>query len=166
MEFVKRLRELLNASTHEADRELAKAEVCFFLYFDEAHILARHDRETDCLPPLRSKYHLLGRVLGRMNSLPFFTVFLSTNSWLRVFAPASSTHNISSLREWSNAILHTPFTELPFDTFARGAFHDLTHTGKSGIVTLQDVCQLDYIVKFGRPLSVCPLRILLKLILE
>jgi hypothetical protein len=148
--FVKQLRELLNASTCEADRALAEAEVCFFLYFDEAHILARHDREADCLPPLRTKYHLLGRVLGRMNPLPFFTIFLSTNSWLGAFAP--STHNIPSLRDWSNTILHAPFTELPFDTFARDVFQDLTRTGKSGIVTLQDVCQLDYIVKFGRPL--------------
>jgi hypothetical protein len=83
-----------------------------------------------------------------MNLLPFFAVFLSTNSWLGALAP--STHKHPSLRDWENVILHPPFTELPFDTFAENSFGNLLE--KAGRVTLKDVCSLEYLVKFGRPL--------------
>jgi hypothetical protein len=146
---VKHLRQCLQSSATSVDHELAQAHVCFFLYFDEAHVLAQPITEPRGLPQPRSKYHLLGRVLGKMNHLPLFTVFLSTNSWLGAFAP--STHKIPSLRDWNNTILHAPFTELPFDTFAHDAFGSLAKAN-SGVVTLRDLCNLGYLVKFGRPL--------------
>jgi hypothetical protein len=131
----------------ESDKDLFNAEVSFFMYFDEAHVLTEvRPIEGRTLP--HSKYHLLGRVLGRMLLLPFFTVFLSTNSWLGSFAPSAAKH--PSLRDWDNVILHAPFTELPFDTFADNSFGVLSR--EKGTVGLQDVCTLAYIVKFGRPL--------------
>lgn len=141
------LRDHPKPSTRKSHKYLAPAKVSFFLYFDEAHVLTEVEPiEGQPLP--HSKYHLLGRVLGQMVTLPFFTVFLSTNSWLGSFAPSASKH--PSLRDWDNVILHAPFTELPFDTFADNSFGSLSE--EKGFVTLQDVCTLGYIVKFGRPL--------------
>lgn len=122
--------------------------VQFFMYFDEAHVLAKPKANTTH-PLKQTKFHILGRVLGKMNELPFFVVFLSTNSWLGAFAP--STHMIPSARDWTGITLHAPFTELPFDTFAENAFSDLAKA-KGRVPRLDDVCTLDFIVKFGRPL--------------
>ena len=143
--FTKFLRGRLQVSENKSDSTLATDEVLFFIYFDEAHVLTEVDPSQG--HPPRSKYHLLGRVLGRMDSLPFFTVFLSTNSWLGLFAPSPSKH--PSLRDWDNVVLHAPFTELPFDTFAVNSFGVLSGNTE---VRLPDVCTVAYIVKFGRPL--------------
>jgi hypothetical protein len=145
--FATALRLRLQASMNESDQALATAQVLFFTYFDEAHVLTVVD-PIEGHPPRRSKYSLLGRLLGKMDQLPFFAVFLSTNSWLGSFAPSSSKHQ--SLRDWDNVILHAPFTELPFDTFGVNAFGNLSAAGQG--VQLTDVCTVDYIVKFGRPL--------------
>jgi len=145
--FTNFLRGRLQESANKSDNALATDEVLFFIYFDEAHVLTEVNR-IQGQPPPRSKYHLLGRVLGRMDSLPFFTVFLSTNSWLGSFAPSTSKH--PSLRDWGNVVLHAPFTELPFDTFAVNSFGVLSE--KKVGVRLPDVCTVAYIVKFGRPL--------------
>ena len=145
--FTDFLRGRLQASTNKSDNALATDEVLFFIYFDEAHVLTEVN-QIQGHPPPRSKYHLLGRVLGWMNSLPFFTVFLSTNSWLGSFAPSASKH--PSLRDWGNVVLHAPFTGLPFDTFAVNSFGVLSK--EKGGVRLPDVCTVAYIVKFGRPL--------------
>jgi hypothetical protein len=146
--FATALQHHLQSSPDESDRGLSNAEVSFFMYFDEAHVLTEVKQiEGQTLP--HSKYHLLGRVLGRMILLPLFTVFLSTNTWLGSFAPSASKH--PSLRDWDNFILHAPFTELPFDTFADNSF-DIVSREKKGNIMLEDVCSLAYIVKFGRPL--------------
>jgi hypothetical protein len=145
--FQGRLESLLDSSMNEPDNDLAKAQVLFFMYFDEAHVLTQGAPGDP--PPPRSKYHLLGRVLAKMNTLRFFVVFLSTNSWLGSFA--LSTSKIPSLRDWHDTVLHAPFTELPFDTFAENSFAILSKANPTG-VRLLDVCDLDYLVKFGRPL--------------
>jgi hypothetical protein len=146
MKFADVLRRYLESSTHAIDNQLAKARVLYFLYFDEAHVL--NQVEPAIRGRVRSKYHLLGRVLDLMRQLPFFTVFLSTNSWLGSFAPSVAKH--PSLRDFDNVILHAPFTELSFDAFALDSFGILLQ--QKQVVRLRDVCTLDYIVKFGRPL--------------
>jgi hypothetical protein len=145
--FMTALRNALASSTCDSDSKRARESVLFFMYFDEAHVLTKSEEKRG-QPRVWTKYHLLGRVLSTMNYLPFFTVFLSTNSWLGAFAPSRSTH--PSLRDWDRTILHAPFTELPFDTFASNSFVMLG-SSSSG-VKLRDVCTLDHIVKFGRPL--------------
>jgi hypothetical protein len=145
--FETSLQKHLESSKNTADKLLAKALVLFFIYLDEAHVLTLV--KPDTLPPLRSKFHLLGRVLTKMNVRSFFVVFLSTNSWLGAFA--QSTHRIPSLRDWDNTILHAPFTELPFDNFAEDSFGHLSRANPDGVL-LWNVCSLEYIVKFGRPL--------------
>jgi hypothetical protein len=79
-----------------------------------------------------------------MNDLPFFNVFLSTKALLGAVAPSGSSSS-------HPPIFHAPFTELPFDTFAAESFTTLLKTKPYG-VKLQDVCTLEYVVKFGRPL--------------
>jgi len=145
--FEVHLQERLRSSKTDSDGNLAKTEVPYYMYFDEAHVLTHVDSNTP--PPPRSKYHLLGRVLAGMEQRSFFAIFLSTNSWLGAFAP--SIYKFQSLRDWDNVILHPPFTELPFDTFADDSFGRLSKVGK-GIVRLRDVCTLDHLVQFGRPL--------------
>jgi hypothetical protein len=147
-EFIDLLGKHLLASRCPSDQKLAKARVLFFMYFDEAHSLTK----TDQVPgqrPLRSKFHLLGRVLAQFNTKPFFGVFLSTNSWLGAFAPRASDH--PSTRDWEKTELHAPFTELPFDVFAENSYMKLTEEYPEGVM-LPEVCTLSYIVKFGRPL--------------
>lgn len=133
---------------NELDKELSMTPVSYYMYFDEAHVLTEVQQIQEGQTRPHSKYHLLGRVLGNMSCLPFFAVFLSTNTWLGSFAPSASEY--PSLRDWDNVILHAPFTELPFDDFADNSFGILSD--KKGDVKLQDVCDLAYIVKFGRPL--------------
>jgi len=145
--FEECLHRCLVKSANTADNALANAQVTFFMYFDEAHVLMHV--HPGARTPDRSKYHLLCRVLGMMNARSFFAVFLSTNSWLGAFAP--SMHKMPSLRDWDNIILHAPFTELPFDTFAEDSFGQLERKNLGG-VRLLDVCNLEYLVKFGRPL--------------
>jgi hypothetical protein len=132
---------------NDADKDLARAEVLFFIYFDEAHVLTQV--EPGRLPPLQSRYDLLGFVLTKMNTLPFFAVFLSTNSSIGSFAP--STYEIPSLWGLQSTVLHAPFTELSFDAFAENSFASLSRENPTG-VRLQDVWNLDYLVKFGRPM--------------
>jgi hypothetical protein len=69
--FQGRLKSLLDSSMNESDKDLAKAEVLFFMYFDEAHVLTQVAPEDPPTP--RSKYHLLGRVLAKMNTLRFLS---------------------------------------------------------------------------------------------
>lgn len=142
------LRSALESSKCDLDAQLADKPVIFFIYFDEAHVLTRSESTPD-QPLILTRYHLLGRVLGKMNYLPFFTVFLSTSSWLGALAPSTFAH--ASIRDWSRVVLHPPFTELPFDTFAVDSFKTLSQGGLIG-VKLDDVCKLEYVVKFGRPL--------------
>jgi hypothetical protein len=149
--FERFLGETLKVSTNGADQELARENVLFYIYFDEAHILTE---KTNVFPPPRSKYHILGNILSRMRSLRFFTVFLSTKSSLSGFAPPARRH--PSVRDWNGSILHPPFTELPFDNFADNSFKHLSEANPDG-VKLRHVCDLDYIVKFGRPMYVQPL---------
>jgi hypothetical protein len=146
--FVTVLLKALESSNCNTDLILSKKPILFFMYFDEAHTLTEEESVPGS-PPFVARYDLLGRILGKMNDLPFFNIFLSTKTLLGAVAPPSSSH--PSIRDWSNVTLHAPFTELPFDAFAVESFTSLLKTKSHG-VKLQDVCALEYVVKFGRPL--------------
>lgn len=132
------------SSTNNDDEYWAKKSVLFFMYFDEAHTMTIATSRNQ-----RSPYHILGWVLGNMLTVRQFSIFLSTNSWLGGFAPSPSKH--PSVRDWENTRLHAPFTELPFDTFAKDSYSALLKDHPGG-VKLEHICQLSHIVKFGRPL--------------
>lgn len=148
----------LESSKCDSDVMLAWKPVIFFMYFDEAQTLTTSESihgNPDEPPPL-SRHRLLEYVLGRMINLPFFTFFLSTNPRLGAPAPSRSrsSHRPTfrpSIVDWGRVVVHPPFTELPFDTFAADSFATLSKMRSIG-VKLQDVCNLQYVVKFGRPL--------------
>ncbi|KAF5371940.1 hypothetical protein D9615_008098 [Tricholomella constricta] len=121
----------------------------FFMYFDDAHDLII-PLETATQERARSPFYVLGRVLSRLNAFKQFTVFLSTNSRLGAFTPPSASL-YPDLRGREPTMRCPPYTELPFDTFARNAFENLKEQ-KGGSVKIYEVCALDFVVKFGRSL--------------
>ncbi|KAJ6540931.1 hypothetical protein B0H10DRAFT_2393213, partial [Mycena sp. CBHHK59/15] len=133
---------LLTAFTR-LQAQLATTEP-ILMYIDEAHELTWRSptHETDTLANL-------SEVLALIVELPFSVVFLSTSSWLAALAPRPS--DFPSRRNWSKTHLHAPWTELPFDCRASGAFKAINMmTGQAA--SLQQLCSLDHITRFGRPL--------------
>lgn len=145
MAFSNHLRDNLKQGNAD-DQKQASKDLLFFSYFDEANKMT-----TDGSPKgRRSSYHVLGSVLAKMKGPPMFFVFLSTNSWIGGFAPSPVNH--PSLRDWNDTTLHAPFTELPFDTFAHHLYDELKEKKGARGVTFADICEISYLVKFGRPL--------------
>ncbi|KAF8335966.1 uncharacterized protein EI90DRAFT_3047708 [Cantharellus anzutake] len=118
----------------------------FFLYIDGAHNLVEELGPGSGLRD-RSAYHAFGRVLSRVNHLPFFTLFLSTNAESRPLAPKVAVH--PSARDWEKEEL-PPYTLLPFDIFSAGQCAALDR-GDS-LITLAAACSSGNLVRFGRPL--------------
>ena len=86
-------------------------------------------------------------VLGTIQNLPIFFIFLSTNYKLNLFAPTDE--NFPSLRIQKGHKLIPPFFEVPFDVFC----YNFTGKAKANNkVTLEGVCELEQMVKFGRPM--------------
>jgi hypothetical protein len=107
--------------------------------FDEAHTLQRSG------VPGRNPYFALMHVLSTLVENHIFFIFLSTNSSLSAFAPTDSDY--PSVRVQKGSSLIPPFFELPFDVFCR----DFTLNAKrQGKLTLNGVCELEQVVKFGR----------------
>ena len=108
------------------------------LYFDEVHVLTNDNLADD-----RTIYHALCREMSQWNRHPIFTVFLSTNSNLPKFAPPGYLHPSDrvNIRDSPQA----PITELPFDCFPDEKPFKTN-------MTLSDVSEIEYMVKFGRPL--------------
>ncbi|KAG5650913.1 hypothetical protein H0H81_010560 [Sphagnurus paluster] len=124
------------------------SRVAFIVYFDEVHRLAKEPDFNE--GQYRSAFHVLGSVLSSLQSQKQFAIFLSTNSNLTGFVPPSRQH--PSLRSFVQ-YFHGPFTELSFDTFATNAFEDLGQQ-QGGNVFLHDVCDDNFLAKFGRPMLV------------
>ena len=87
-----------------------------------------------------------------MNELPSFAVFLSTNCQLGPYPPFGVYgRNQRSASGRSNVVLRTAVTQLPFDTFVDHP-SQLSPEARLDGKKLRDVCTLEYIVQFGRPL--------------
>lgn len=117
------------------------------MYFDEAHTLSVEAQPGSCHK--RSAYHNLGKVLTWLRMDPICFLFLSTQSKLRAFAPTIYEH--PSVRDWTYSTLLPPYTELPYDVFAEGMVSRLR---KDKSLTLEGVCKVKELVRFGRPLLV------------
>jgi hypothetical protein len=112
-------------------------------YFDEAHTL----QDTSNDEHGRNPYFYLMHVLSTIENSSIFFIFLTTNSSLTSLAPRNALY--PSLRVRAGRKLIPPFFELPFDMFCRG----LTTALKRGHnLTLNGVCELGQMVKFGRPM--------------
>ncbi|KAL5639167.1 hypothetical protein ACGC1H_006623 [Rhizoctonia solani] len=134
---------LQNALVPEAGRQ--RADNMCFVYFDEAHGLAKPPSEVG---PLRrmSSYHNLCKVLATLCRMPVFFIFLSTNSNLQQFAPSPFDH--PSLRVSQGYAVFPPLTELPFDVFVETVMKKLAHD----MMSLNNVCTMDIMSHFGRPM--------------
>jgi hypothetical protein len=115
------------------------------VYFDEAHTLQNVGSEHQ--PEGRNPYFALMHVLTALESIPIFFIFLSTNSSLNSLAPTDARY--PSLRVQSGWKLIPPFFELPFDAFCYNFTAQAKQLGK---LTLNGVCELEQMVKFGRPM--------------
>ena len=114
------------------------------VYFDEAHTLQNERRDNSSR---RSPYFALMHVLTALVDTPIFFVFLTTNPSLSALPPTDADY--PSIRVQDGWKLIPPFFELPFDTFC----YDFTATvGKNRKLTLNGVCELEQIVRFGRPM--------------
>ncbi|KAF8647868.1 hypothetical protein AX16_006502, partial [Volvariella volvacea WC 439] len=128
----------------ELSKSLNKSHILCVLAFDEAHALTAFlDARR------RSNYHILGSLLAEINTQPIFTLFLSTNSHLHTLAAPWSDQ--PSLRASSLEKLLPPFTELPFDVYSRGLYGRIKQ-GNRMYPTLSQLCTVDVISAFGRPL--------------
>ncbi|KAK0467770.1 uncharacterized protein EV420DRAFT_1501206 [Desarmillaria tabescens] len=118
----------------------------FFIYLDEAHTLAQ---EGELGSPPSSALDIFNTVLGWLVEFPFFTIYISTTN----LEPAATMPSISV--SYPQAVPrqepNTPFTELPFDVFARDVVGYLRALG-GGRIFLEDMHSEQYLRKFGRPL--------------
>jgi hypothetical protein len=135
---------LQSLQPHVANKNLA------FVYFDEAHTL-RNTSKKKTLPQECNPYIALMHVLSQLNDSPIFFVFLSTSSSLliRASAPTDAEHPSPSLRVQMAWTLIPPFFELPFNIFCCDFTKTLMERNK---LTLNGVCELEQMVKFGRPM--------------
>lgn len=121
-------------------------KVKLMLYFDEAHTLTGDqpilvDEANDKTMNL---YDGLCSSLADLYKQPLFTIFLSTNSNLSQLARAGRL--ASSARASQNpGVLQAPITETAFDCSPNLLV-------RSGELTLEDVCSIEFMAQFGRPL--------------
>jgi hypothetical protein len=128
-------------------------KVALMLYFDEAHCL--HEVETcrvkkgiefGYISETRTSYYAVCSALDELRSLDIFTIFMSTASSLVKFAPTRRAWRStrSTNEHWD---FKAPFTELPFDIHRPD--EPLVVEGEHSLV---DVCALEFMARFGRPL--------------
>ena len=112
------------------------------LYFDEAHVLAGRRISKD--PDGRDTYDVLCSCFNFFLSSPIFVIYLSTSSNIRQLAPSGPL--AGSARACDNAdALQALVTEIPFD--CSPIFPIIP--GKLG---LDDVCKVEFMAQFGRPM--------------
>jgi hypothetical protein len=119
-----------------------KGQVKLMLYFDEAHVLAERkvikDRDG------KNMYDVMCSCFNFFLSSPIFVIYLSTNSNISDLAPTRPLARSARARENANA-LQAPVTETPFDCYPEFVV-------KSGDLKLEDVCEVEFMAQFGRPM--------------
>jgi hypothetical protein len=91
-------------------------------------------------------YQVLCSSLNQLLDLDLFFVFLSTNSKLSDYSPSSRVFWSARVQKSGVAHVQTPYTELPFDVWRE------PHIVSDGIHTMDEVCSVEFIARFGRPL--------------
>jgi len=126
-------------------------EIKVVIYFDESHTLSDVLAPTN--PMNKTLYDVLCSALDHLKSRPLFTIFLSTNSHLATLAPSAALARSARALVHSGA-LQAPITETPFDCAP-----DLCIL--PGTLSLEDISDLEFMARFGRPLLVASLRALM-----
>lgn len=128
-------------TTREAD-EGCKDVVLFSV--DECHTLhgAKRDTEED-----RSTYHALCSVLHDLRGMPIFALFISTTSNTRQLAPPAYRDPSARVHPETPELTQlAPYTAFPFDAYEAII--------KENEMTLDEVCRVSFLCKFGRPLYI------------
>jgi hypothetical protein len=120
--------------------------VRLLVYIDESHEMTT-DKQT-LRDDGRNAYQTLCSSLNELLKLDLFFVFLSTNSNLQEYSPSPRIFWSKRGRNSTLAYVQTPYTELPFDIWAR---QQLVAEGRH---TVDVVCEVKFMVRFGRPLCV------------
>lgn len=112
------------------------------LAFDEAHVLVKKFGTANSW----SHFSELRRVIRDLRECPVFAVFLTTTGKVYPFTPAPR-HDNSGRVQRGHFVLPAPFTELGFDQLAEKV--------SDGSATLDQVSNVGFMAKLGRPLYVC-----------
>lgn len=127
-----------------SDPSVKKTPRTMVLYFDESQGMTTDYGVEDELA--NSAYQILCRALNRLHEHPLFTVFLSTSSNLSSFSPSQRLWYSARGRNAQTDNVQPPFVELPFDTWKE------TIIIREDQKTLADVCETEFMARFGRPL--------------
>jgi hypothetical protein len=113
-------------------------DVRVIMYFDEAHSLSERDNGI--------LYKTLCTALADITFPQVFSIMLSTNSSLLESHPAQIVHPSA----WVNADedpMQAPWTEIVFDCMKPGE-----HIIRPNQYSLAEIAEVDFMIKFGRPL--------------
>ncbi|KAF8576388.1 hypothetical protein K439DRAFT_1622881 [Ramaria rubella] len=124
---------------------VAYNKALWFVYFNDAHTLSLKS-EVPCSHS-QSVHDNLDKTLTWLNTNPIFFLFLSTNTKFKPFMPKFHEH--PSAMDWNDFCLLPPYTELPYDVFAKGM---VSRLGEENHLTLEGVCSIEVLSRFGRPL--------------
>lgn len=115
------------------------------LYFDESHDLHAILDTGDTGPYPQTRYTTLCWALDLVSSINgLFTLFLSTSSHLRNYAPQLKFHSSARVHDADTTNIPAPYTELPFDCLLGRIY--------PAQLTLGQTSDIQFLCKFGRPL--------------
>ena len=114
------------------------------IYIDESHEMMTSAQTIEgdrC-----NVYQVLCSSLNQLVNLDLFFVFISNSLKLSDYSYSSGVFWSARAQKSDIAYVQTPYTELPFDVW------EGSHLVSEGAYTMDDVCSLEFIVRFGRPL--------------
>jgi len=122
-------------------------KIRIILYFDEAHELSQRRTEDNQGNCIYDHYNALCGSLNVFREQPIFIIFLSTHSSSSALAPPCEDNR--SARAPAGH-LQAPITETPFDCSP-------VFPLKLDELSYSDVCKIDFLAQFGRPMYVLTL---------
>lgn len=128
----------------DSSKENPPRPVQLLVYIDESHEMTTSAQTIK--GGKNSAYQVLCSSLNELLDLDLFFVFLSTNSKLSDYSPSSRIHWSGRVQNAPTTFVQTPYTELPFDVWKE------SHLVSEGVHKMDDVCSVEFIVRFGRPL--------------
>ena len=141
----KALIDVINSYTKEDESEEESRPVRLIIYIDESHEMTTS--EETIKGDGRNAYQVLCSCLNELRNLDLFFVFISTSNFmLSDYSPSSRVFWSTMGQNSSITHVQTPYTELPFDVWKE------PHLVTEGIHTMDDVCSVEFMVRFGRPL--------------
>ncbi|KAF9075121.1 hypothetical protein BDP27DRAFT_34021 [Rhodocollybia butyracea] len=119
--------------------------IVLLLYFDETYALSNL-RTRDNSATARTHYQILCSALNSFVKSRIFTVFISTYLDLAVYFPHPQGHPSARTSYAPIGQRQTPIVEMPFDMTSE------PHLAMEGAHTASDVCETEFMVRFGRML--------------